>query len=339
MSQPNISEPQDLTYTLRIQTPPPDYINEDEKERMSPESFSLLLSHAGAVRDRFTAAAKSGDLRLMQSIFADIGSRSGLDREVHEQAIYFRFSSAMGLAANNGHAETVSCMLEHGAKPSLGIWDAVRQEAGAEAAIRVFEVLFAHGLDLRERPGDDLIHTCVYDESKGLRLLEYLLLNGADPNGLLYGKLPFQGCRTNAAIGVLIDYGADIERSNFLHEAITNPDDEECIKRMEFLIQKGVDIDNRAVFVGESEVEPGSRAYKRGVAQTLNEGTPLHWAVRMPNASRGWSTDCKPRVKWLLDNGADANIKDNAGLQPIHYAQDEAMEDLLNSHKTGTDRS
>jgi len=160
-------------------------------------------------------------------------------------------------------------------------------------------------------------------------LLTYLLLKGADPNGLdEFDHVPLQRCDSCAAIGILIDHGADISRGNLLHKATGIPDEEIYICRMEFLLKNGGDIDARAVYSGT--VEPGSRLYKDGIRLTGNEGTALHWAARGFMLG-GREVDLLPRVKWLLEKGADTDIQDNNGRKPVDYASDQAMIDLFSS--------
>ena len=157
-------------------------------------------------------------------------------------------------------------------------------------------------------------------------LLKYLLSKGADPNTLDdFDRVPLELCDSCATIGTLIDYGVDISRAKLLHHATGIVDDKVCIERMEFLLGRGVDINARAVYPGDAE--PGSRAYKDGIRQTGNEGTALHWAVR-GFLLGGREVNLLPRVKWLLEKGADRDIKDNKGLKPIDYASDQVLERL-----------
>ena len=52
-------------------------------------------------------------------------------------------------------------------------------------------------------------------------------------------------------------------------------------------------------------------------------------------AVRGYPFDdqlkvCRlPRVKWLLDHGADREIKDEQGKSPVDYVEDQEMRDLF----------
>jgi hypothetical protein len=159
-------------------------------------------------------------------------------------------------------------------------------------------------------------------------LLWYLLSKGADPNVLNdFDLLPLDLYRSSTAIGILIDHGADISRAKLLHDATAISDDRECIEQMEFVLGRGVDINARATYPGDAG--PGSRGYRNGIENTGNEGTALHWAVR------GFRTRPEvnklPRVKWLLERGADRDIRDNIGLKPIDYASDPDMINLLSN--------
>jgi hypothetical protein len=96
---------------------------------------------------------------------------------------------------------------------------------------------------------------------------------------------------------------------------------------MKLVLGKGIDINARALYPGHAE--PGSQVYNYGMKLTGNEGTALHWAVRgfktRPEVNR------VPRVKWLLERGADKDIQDNTGLKPIDYASDQEMINLLSN--------
>jgi ankyrin repeat protein len=92
----------------------------------------------------------------------------------------------------------------------------------------------------------------------------------------------------------LLNRGARLDISNALHVAAaggTSKDETERVKIIEFLLEKGMDI-NKLEFAGEEDFpkQYGSRAY----------GTPLHYA-----ASWGWAEI----VECLLKNGADPNIE------------------------------
>jgi len=161
-------------------------------------------------------------------------------------------------------------------------------------------------------------------------LLKYLLLKGADPNGLdRLKRVPLEFCRSCTSIGTLLDHGADISRSNLLHEVACISDDEACMTQMEFVLRRGADINAQAVYLGEAK--PGTRAYNAGVRRTGDGGTALHWAVRGFKTRR--EVNLFPRIKWLVEQGADREIRDNDGLRPVDYASDQATINLLRTDR------
>lgn len=157
-----------------------------------------------------------------------------------------------------------------------------------------------------------------------------MLSKGANPNGLDdFERVPLEFCESCTSIGILLDYGADISRGNLLHEATGIPDDKVCITQMEFVLRRGVDINARAVYPGEAKL--GTRQYNAGMRRTGNEGTALHWAVRGFKIRP--EVNLFPRVKWLVERGADREIKDNNRLRPVDYASDQATIDLLSTNR------
>ena len=136
-------------------------------------------------------------------------------------------------------------------------------------------------------------------------------------------------CQSCTSIGTLLDYGADISRGNLLHEATSISDNTECITQMEYILERGADINARAVYSGT--YKPGTHQYKDGMRQTRTEGTALRWAIRGSKGRR--EVDLHPRIKWLVERGADTEVEDNMGLRPVDYTSDQAMIDLLNTNE------
>lgn len=88
----------------------------------------------------------------MQSVFDDIASRTGLAHERHQGQIIRQLDFNVAMAARNGHANIVECLLEHGAKPIRAVRSATEHK-DTDATTRVFEVLFKHDLDIKDCPG------------------------------------------------------------------------------------------------------------------------------------------------------------------------------------------
>jgi hypothetical protein len=181
----------------------------------------------------------------------------------------------------------------------------------------------------------------VVGKSHKTPLLKYLLLKGADPNGLDHWEhAPLELCDDDDAIIALIDHGANVANGKPLHNAAVIVNDSDCIARMKLLVEHGVDINTRASYPGDTEPDPeapGRDAHSEGMRRTGSEGTALHWAVRGWNWNlRKANVNLLPRVKWLLENGADKAIKDNDGLTPLDYATDPEMVALLSNWGAST---
>jgi ankyrin repeat protein len=148
-------------------------------------------------------------------------------------------------------------------------------------------------------------------------LMELLLSKGADPNAVdVYNFRPLDCANSVAELELLISHGAKPVKSNALHHAIQTEDDDECYKMMEFLLEKEVNINARALL--------DKKGRKKG-------GTALHWAVSGFNAPSRMkrATKILPRVKWLLEKGADSEILDEQKKKALDYADDQEMIDLL----------
>jgi hypothetical protein len=91
-------------------------------------------------------ACRSGDLALVQSIFAEFGQDFDAEDNITK-----KLGPSMAAAASEGHAHIISYLLGHRADVRSAPLFAI-QHADAEAAIRVFEVLFDYGLDLQDFP-------------------------------------------------------------------------------------------------------------------------------------------------------------------------------------------
>ncbi|CAG8961061.1 hypothetical protein HYFRA_00002603 [Hymenoscyphus fraxineus] len=292
-------------------------------EPLSPTFLQEIDNQSRISEEKLELACISGDLELLKSVFDHIASLSGFDRERHEEHITRQLDSRVAMAAGNGLAKIVECLLEHGAKPINAVRSATRHK-DTDAAIRVFEVLFEHDLDIKDCPG------VLCQTNRDEALTRYLLSKGADPNGHNQhgrrGQLPFQWCGSLAIVSLLIDYGADLKHSNFLHTTTGIVDDDACIAQMDLLIRRGVDINDRAEVLDDTE--PGTPQHEKSLLRMAEAGTALHWAVR------GWklgrrNVDVFLRVQWLLEKGADTEIRDNGGLRPIDYATSKSVRDIL----------
>lgn len=171
-------------------------------------------------------------------------------------------------------------------------------------------------------------------------ILRYLLSKWANPNAIdEYGHTVLGMTTNEASLNILVQNGADLSREKLLHRALGFSEDRDWKKHMEFLVDVlGVDINAPAVFGGEGHISPDSRWYPRWLEQKGHAGTALHWAVRGFQTSR--DLDMKPKVKWLLEKGADPNVLDDEGLTPVECARDQEMRDIFEIHaKSGVKES
>lgn len=103
-------------------------------------------------------------------------------------------------------------------------------------------------------------------------LVKYLLSKGVDPNGKDdFGWFPFLVCGSLAIVALLIDYGADLKHSNFLHQTTGIVDDVACIAQMDLLLNRGVDINDRAEVLDNTE--PGTRERERSMLRIAEGGS------------------------------------------------------------------
>lgn len=162
--------------------------------------------------------------------------------------------------------------------------------------------------------------------------MEYLLCNGAYPNGLDdCDDVPLNICDTKSTRQLLVDYSADLSLSPILHHFVCFPSHGYSKESCEFLLSVGVDINAPVVYAGHSP--PESRVYKHATRGILDGGTALHFLVRGLDCRGRPDVDPMPRMKWSLEHGAKVDIRDNRGLTPLDYAKEPAMIELLKSYQ------
>ncbi|KAI0867234.1 ankyrin [Hypoxylon argillaceum] len=227
---------------------------------------------------------------------------------------------ALILAAQNAKGAAVQFFLDEGV--SVGLTAPKLAARDGNGAIGVFQAFFDHGWDINSFDRIPAIHSA----TKSLPLTKWFLDHGADPNLISKdGHTPIDFAVTHvspntpAIVDLLISSGALLKDSNALHNALTTIEsDDECKSMMEILINRGFDI-NALSFSNQPSF------------QERNLSTPLHWAVRKHCARRG-RRKMLVRIEWLLEHGADLEIKDSKGRAPIDDASDEALIGLL-KHK------
>lgn len=134
--------------------------------------------------------------------------------------------------------------------------------------------------------------------------LRWFLANGADPNIVsrfgttALGTVIATESAPRANLEVLLDSGADVNKSNALHTAASMGD----IEAMRLLLSRGADI---------NLLQNQNNPVQFELAKAHFYGPPLQRAVRNDKASS---------VDFLLQNGADPGVEDAIGRTPMDWA-------------------
>lgn len=143
-------------------------------------------------------------------------------------------------------------------------------------------------------------------------LVKWFLDHGADPN--LHGARNLSPLDTAAysstiaVIALLLEHGAKLQNSNALHAATRRPNG---IPMMAYLLDRGFDIN--AI---EHQYSP--EYFER--MKVHGFGTALHSAVRKGK---------KDRIQFLLDRGADREIRSTGGKTPAQWAKRYQLDDCF----------
>ncbi|KAI1074116.1 ankyrin [Whalleya microplaca] len=228
---------------------------------------------------------------------------------------------ALILAAQNAKGNVVRFLLDEGVH--VGLMAPKLAARDGDGAVEVFQAFLDHGWDINSFDRIPALHTATIS----FPLTEWFLDHGADPNLIskdghtpLDFAVTYSTPTTPSIVDMLLSSGASLTYSNVLHNALISiQSDTDCIGMMQFLLDRGVDI-NFSSFTNQ----PGF--------QSWNPGTALHWAVKKHGGRRG-KKNMLVRVKWLLDHGANAEMKDSEGKTPVERASDEALINLLSAHE------
>lgn len=135
-------------------------------------------------------------------------------------------------------------------------------------------------------------------------LVQWFLSHGASPNGLASDPgSPLRSAPTVAIASLLLSKGATLKNTSALHAAADYPDETKSLARMDFLLNNGIDINER-----EFEGRPVPRRSSR----VRDHGTALYAAAEYGEISR---------VRLLVERGADVALKSRFG----HTARDIAL--------------
>ncbi|EPE34239.1 Nop10-like SnoRNP [Glarea lozoyensis ATCC 20868] len=301
--------------TTASQTPDPGGVEgiqvadeQQQEESTSSRSSSPASSTTESLYEIHCEIAKSlrvaclsGDLKTAHSISS--AARADNNRQLNNLIAQKLLVDACE-AGRAGDLTALSRLLQHGAKLHRALVGSVlskkpKTKAVVDRLAQAFDILEDHGLDFKKIPDIDSYAT------GNVLMLEFLLSRGADPNQICWnGFLPLRFFETCRAWELLMDYGADKKRSNFLHNAIHVREDARCIALMELAISKGVEVNAPA---GMVEVSKPTVGYMKATRWIGNRGTVLHWAINGRKVSRAL------RIKWLLDYEVDPMIENAKG--------------------------
>ncbi|KAL4968811.1 ankyrin repeat domain-containing protein [Aspergillus stella-maris] len=137
-------------------------------------------------------------------------------------------------------------------------------------------------------------------------MTRWLLEHGADPNvqaGLDLTPLSWAAAKASlSTIKLLFEYGADIHKGQPLHHATQRKS--EITEVLAFLLEKGAPLDEEIY---------ENHEYSRTVWGRFDAGTPLFHAIMWRNMEA---------IQYLVEKGADLNIKSRIGQTPHELALD-----------------
>ena len=280
-------------------------------EKGRTDCVEYLLQNGAIVDDMFTAA-RIGHLEVMKRLVEGGQDVNQRDRRERTPLMY---------AAGEGHTDCVEYLLQNGAQLDLkGWWGETALHLAAErGCLEVMKRLVGAGQDVNQRDGKEWTTLMEAAEKGHTDCVEYLIKNGAHFNmfdAAQIGMLDW--------LKRLVDAGQDVnqrdrkERTPLMCAAEKGHTD--CV---EYLIQNGAQLDLKedgltalhlAALEGHLEVmkrllEAGQDVNQRG----RSERTPLMWAANYDRA------DC---VEYLLQNGAQLDLKDKRGNTALHLAAD-----------------
>ncbi|RTE85065.1 hypothetical protein BHE90_000398 [Fusarium euwallaceae] len=283
-----------------------------------PAEFLSRARFRSAVND-LKDASKVGDVERVREVVHAWRADPSLENPITKD-----MDMPMISAAQNAKSEVVRFFLDEGVPVSpTAIKLAATEKDGA---VGVFQAFLDHGWDINSSDRIPALHLA----TKSIPLTKWFLKNGADPNLISkdgYTPLDFAAIHPTPDVPVIVDLllssGAIPAHSNALHNAlISTYHDRNCTVMMMMLLRKGFDVNalsftNRPKFRGR------------------NPSTPLHWAVRKHHARKG-RKNMLARVRWLIDHGADVEVRDSKGKTPIEWASDEALIEVLRGKKASS---
>ena len=160
-------------------------------------------------------------------------------------------------------------------------------------------------------------------------MVEFLVKNGADPNGKLACQHRPLGIATDERMaGLLIDAGADVNAEDELRNKPLDETRDSAVAKL--LIKKGAKIDDQGNLTNQTPLLCAADDDRLDVARVLVENkanvnakdlvnvTPLHYACRNGDLAM---------ASLLIEHGANVLAADSDGATPIWYAAGGASRD------------
>lgn len=201
--------------------------------------------------------------------------------------------------------------------------------------------LAEHGADIDARckyEATPLMSAC---ENNDLEIVKYLVKSGADINAEDKSgeSVLFFGLNSKEIVDYLVENGANAKSLKGRHEALYKlyPDNMDII---ETLVTNGLDIDTEISRDGNTFLTNAIDHIGYGEFHGENCERLLKLGADI-NIGNGLSSACidgdVKKIKWLVEHGADVNIRCHEGYTILRYAldsecQDERMVDYLIEH-------
>ncbi|KZL84696.1 ankyrin repeat protein [Colletotrichum incanum] len=229
--------------------------------------------------------------------------------------VSFSISKALHWAIRQGQVESVECLLGLGTTLTQNeTKETPLHLAAYRGNIAVIAMLLAHGADINATNSSGWSPLDIASKQGDLDVIKFLLEKGASVSvDTTYNSSP-------AVMAMLIEYGVDIDAVNSsgkrpLEIALERGD----LGRVKTLLQKGASIDAADTY-GRTPIEIAARKHDLASADLLLEkGAVCTLGLsEFPPLNEVVSDGCFKLMKYLIDNGADVNLRTNAKT-PLHY--------------------
>lgn len=273
----------------------------------------------------------------------------GAEPDLHgtsDQARGYRSTGALGIAARHGSGTIVNQLLEAGADFNLTNGYSFKspiEEAAAAGQLEVMSIFIDRGASIKST--NILQHAIPshWSPDDNFEMVNFLLDNGADPNGILDDKeslLPLQLAAREgrkSVVRALLEHGADVDRQNdegwtALHEAAKMGIDEV----VRFLVDDYNADTNKKLINGSVALHLAAQAnHIRCVQALLDRGQNVNVTNSDGRTALHIAADngCVEIVQFLLERDADVTIQDSrAGMTAMDIAEFNLSPDVMRSN-------